>query len=101
LKKKDKEVRSIISDMLYQYKQTESIKLAGKVSSQTSKFLRTKNLGRKHAQFFVLKNTVIPAVLIEVGFLSNPKEEDLLKTTMYRQKIANGLARSILDYIDD
>ena len=40
----------------------------------------------------------MPAVLIEIGFLSNEEEASLLKTDHYRQQIANGIAQGIEDY---
>ncbi len=98
IKKGAPDVEKIVSDMLYTHKQTESRVLAKYVAKQTAKFAKTKNRGAKTARFNVLRNTLIPAVLVEVGFLTNPKEERLLKTSAYRQKVANSLARSITDY---
>lgn len=97
-KAKSSEVEDIIAEMLYVYKQGESAYLAEKVAKKTASFVKVKNRGAKHARFYVLRNTLIPAILVEVGFLSNPREERLLKTKAYRQKLAEGLARSLLDY---
>ena len=52
----------------------------------------------KQARFYVLRNTVIPAILVEVGFLTNAREEKLLKQPQYRQKIAGSLAESLWRY---
>lgn len=93
------DVEAIVSDMLYDYKRSESEVLASDVADKASRFVQTKNLGMKHAQYFVLRNTLIPAILVEVGFVTNPKEERLLKTLAYREKIAYGIARSLLDYV--
>lgn len=41
-----------------------------------------------------------PSVIVECGFLSNPKEEALLKTTEYQQKIAESIAKGIKTYYD-
>jgi len=99
MKKNSSRLDRIIEDMLYTHKQTQSIIFANKVAKKSTKITKTKNLGSKLSNFYVLKNTLIPAILVEVGFLSNPKEERLLNTRAYRQKIANGLAIGILDYI--
>lgn len=48
----------------------------------------------------VLKNTMMPAVLAELGFLTNPDEEQLLIHDEYLQKSANAIYRSIIDYIN-
>ena len=92
------DVERIVSDMMYEHKQAESKLFARQIAGKTSRLLKTKNRGAKRERFFVLRNTLIPAVLVEVGFLSNAKEEKLLKTKAYRQKIAESLAKSILEY---
>jgi len=98
LKNGDSDVKNIVSDMLYDYKQAESLELAGYLTHNTTKILKAKNRGEKNSRFFVLRNTLIPAVLVEVGFLTNPKEWKLLQTSGYRQKIADGLSESIIKY---
>jgi len=50
------------------------------------------------ANFYVLKHTVMPAVLIELAFLSNPKEEKLLNTPLVQQKMAQGIVNGIDDF---
>ncbi len=57
------------------------------------------NRGVKQAPFIVLKGVNMAAVLIEVGFISNPAEEKLLKTPEFREKVAQALTRSIKDYV--
>lgn len=52
-----------------------------------------------HEAFYVLRNTVAPAVLIEHGFHTNKKETKLLKTSWYRDKLALANCRGILDYM--
>lgn len=95
-----RDLENIIADMLYTHKQRESRSVATHLSTKTAKLAKIKNRGVKQSRFFVLRNTLIPAILVEVGFLSNPKEEQLLRTTMYRQRIAEALAESIMDYVN-
>ena len=91
-------VGKIVSDMLYVNKQAKAEILAKQLAKKTAKRIKTKNRGEKKSQFYVVKNTLIPAILIEVGFLSNPKESKLLQTSTYRQRVARGIAESILEY---
>lgn len=100
MKRDDADLKSIVADMLYTHKKAESDDLAEEVSRSVSRSVRARNLGLKHARFYVLRNTLIPAILVEVGYLSNPKEERLLKTSTYRTKLAKSLADSIADYIN-
>lgn len=89
-----------LSDMLYRYKQSRSWIAASYVVKGVSREVRARDRGTKKSSFFVLRNTLIPAVLVEVGFLSNRREEKLLKASSYRQKIADALTRSIVKYVN-
>jgi N-acetylmuramoyl-L-alanine amidase len=59
-----------------------------------------RNRGIKKAPFVVLIGAQMPSVLAEIAFLSNPKDEGLLKKPEYRQKIAEALFRGISQYSD-
>ncbi|HHW31592.1 MAG TPA: N-acetylmuramoyl-L-alanine amidase [Clostridiaceae bacterium] len=56
--------------------------------------------GIKVANFYVLKYTVMPAILVEAAFISNPEEEQLLKDDIFIQKAATGIAKGIMEYLD-
>ncbi|KNY25787.1 N-acetylmuramoyl-L-alanine amidase family protein [Pseudobacteroides cellulosolvens] len=49
--------------------------------------------------YYILRNTSIPGVLVETGFLTNPRERSLLATDEFRQKIANSIASGITQYM--
>jgi len=54
--------------------------------------------GVKQAGFAVLRGTFMPAVLVEIGFVSNPSEERLLTDAERQREIAEQLARGIRDF---
>ncbi|MCK9524943.1 MAG: N-acetylmuramoyl-L-alanine amidase [Limnochordia bacterium] len=56
------------------------------------------DLGVKRSNFYVLRNTSIPAALVEIGFLSNPEEARLLAKPSYRLEVAMGLLAGINAY---
>jgi N-acetylmuramoyl-L-alanine amidase len=58
------------------------------------------NRGIKQNTFRVLKGATMPAVLVEVGFISNPQEEELLKTHAHQERLAEALYRGILRFKD-
>ncbi len=91
-------IKSIVSDMLYDHKCNQDDLLASYTAQKLSKYARARNRGYKKSGFFVLKNTIVPAILVEVGFISNPREERLLRTKSYRDNIARSLAQVIVDY---
>ncbi len=61
---------------------------------------RTEALSRgvKKGNFYVIRETSMPAILIEGGFISNPDERVLLKDQEYQEKIARGIADGIDQY---
>jgi len=57
--------------------------------------------GVRTANFFVLRETVVPAVLVEIGFLTNALEEQKLRDPFYQKRIVNGMTRGIDQYLRD
>ena len=92
------DLKAILWDMIYTYNRAESIELSRHVCRNIQKNLDTEILGIKGGRYYILKGSRIPAVLIEVGFLSNYDEERKLKNSYYRQKIAEAIAEAIKDY---
>lgn len=56
--------------------------------------------GVKQADFAVLRGAFMPAVLVEIGFVSNPREEQVLASRTQQQAIAEQLARSVRGFLD-
>ncbi|MDD3374454.1 MAG: N-acetylmuramoyl-L-alanine amidase [Candidatus Omnitrophica bacterium] len=98
MEQSDDNVKKVLLDMLYAYKQQSSGDIARHLSRYTAERITTRDRGGKTANFYVLKNTLIPAILVEVGFLSNQKEEQKLKNSSYRQQIAESLADGLMQY---
>lgn len=61
---------------------------------------RAEDRGLRRARFVVLRNAPCPAALVECGFVSNPDEEARILTNEHREKIALGISRGILEYIN-
>ena len=95
------DLRATLWDMIYTVSRAESVELSRAVCHTIDRDMDTKVLGIKGANFYVLKGARMPAVLIEVGFVSNPKEELLLKNTFYRQQIAEAICDGIQEYAKD
>jgi len=56
------------------------------------------NRGVKRAPFVVLIGASMPSILAEISFVTNPRDERLLRRSEYRQKIAEALYRGIVRY---
>ena len=73
-------------------------RLARCIQSQIVNSLGTVDRGVKTANFYVLKNTDCPAVLVELAFISNPDDEALLADVGKRDEFARAIARGVTDY---
>jgi N-acetylmuramoyl-L-alanine amidase len=72
--------------------------LAEKVEYQFDKRVGRNSRGVKQNVFVVLYKSSMPSVLIETGFLSNPKEERYLNDELGQTYIASGIFRAVRDY---
>jgi len=95
------ELRAIIWDMIYTNSRAESIELSHSLCRVMDSSIEANILGSKAGRFLVLKGIRMPGVLIETGFVSNPNEERLLRTSAYRQKLAEGILEGVRDYSQD
>lgn len=91
-------LRATLWDMIYTSSRAESIELARSICHSIDNDLEARVIGVKSASFYVLKGARMPAVLIEIGFVSNGNEERLLKDSSYRQKLAESITGGIRDY---
>lgn len=80
--------------------QENSIFLAKTIEEQFAKRAGRKSRGVKQSSLWVLWNTAMPSVLIEIGYLSNAKEEQELSTDKVQEYIASAIFRSIRDYFE-
>ena len=76
----------------------ESEDLASTIQIELDKKLDTPNRGVKQAGFYVLIGASMPNALVEVGFLSNPNEEKMLKQSRHKQKIAEAIYSAIKSF---
>jgi len=59
-----------------------------------------KDRGVKTSDFYILKNTKIPAILLECVFISNPEEESLLKSNSFQDKVVQGIFSGVEKYFN-
>lgn len=74
-------------------------KLAKAIHKHSIPILGLKDRGVRISNFQVLRDTDMPAVLIEHGFYTNKEECDILKTEEFRQKCAEADAKGILEFL--
>lgn len=95
----------ILNDLIKTAKTNDSARLAAVVQdnlvgSLRKKFDGIRNHGVKGAPFYVLVGTKMPAVLVEVSFISNPDEEERLRDEAYLNEVVEGIAAGIIHYMN-
>jgi N-acetylmuramoyl-L-alanine amidase len=91
-------VKAILWDLAQSEYHAESSRLAEVVHDSMTQSLRISNRGVKQAGFYVLGGAAMPAILIEIGFVTNPREERRLKDTKYRDEIARAIFTGLAEY---
>ena len=98
------DLQTILNDLMLNTKISESSRLAhnvqkGMVGGVKKRYGGIKSLGVKQAPFYVLIGAEMPAVLVEVGFLSNRRERKRLVNKKYQERVADGIYAGIRFYI--
>lgn len=81
-------------------KEEEQYPLAKSVFDELLKATGAASRGVKTNSYVVIRETKMPAILIETGFLTNPEEEKLLYTEEYQNKIVEGIVKGIENYFE-
>ena len=76
----------------------QSLQIAEEVESEFSNRSNRKSRGVKQAPFYVISRTNMPSILVECGFLTNPKEEEFLHSDLGQDYIASAIFRAFRSY---
>ncbi|HHE36952.1 MAG TPA: N-acetylmuramoyl-L-alanine amidase [Candidatus Cloacimonetes bacterium] len=88
----------ILADMAQSEYLEESYNLSMRLQNDLIRTTESRDRGVKQANFYVLRGAFMPAVLIELGFLSNKEEEKKLTKSSYQNKLAQSIYESIRDF---
>jgi len=91
-------LKSILWDLAQSEFQQESSFMAETVQDSMTRSLNLVNRGVKQAGFYVLGGAAMPAILIEIGFMTNPKEEKKLATPAHRESVARAIYAGLSEY---
>jgi N-acetylmuramoyl-L-alanine amidase len=98
LDNKDHYLKKTLIDLSLNATINDSIKLAGNVLSAIGNINPLNKRNVEQAGFAVLKSPDIPSILVETAFISNPSEEEKLRSETYQDKMANAIAAGIKRY---
>jgi N-acetylmuramoyl-L-alanine amidase len=91
----------LMTDLAKSLVRDQSIELAQDVQDELGKLGKSLGIQKRklsYAPFYVLARTKMPAILVEVAFITNPREEALLRSGQFRQEVAQGIFDGIHDY---
>jgi N-acetylmuramoyl-L-alanine amidase len=92
------DLQLILWDLAQTHHLAESQRFANMVQGELNQALQLRDRGVKQAPFRVLMGANMPAVLVELGFISNPDEEKKLQDPEYRSGLIQALVRSVQRY---
>lgn len=80
------------------YFNNEGQKIANHVQNRMIRYTRSVDRNEKFSRFYVIRNTKMPSILVEGGFVSNAEERNRMKSGWFRESIAQGIADGIQRY---
>jgi len=93
-----KDLNATLWDMILNENRVESIEMAYFISGELKRIVKLKTRHIKGAMFYVLKGARTPALLLELGYLTNRTECARLANPHYRQMLAEAIASGIMQY---
>jgi N-acetylmuramoyl-L-alanine amidase len=98
LSRQPREIGAILLDLARRQTDNRSLTLAQAIVEEMGRTVTLLERPHRAAGFIVLTAPDIPSALVELGSLSNPEDERLLRQHAYQERLAHGLARAIDDY---
>jgi len=97
----DQYLSMAVLDLQFSHSQKEGYDVANRVLKELSKVTALHKSKPEHASLAVLKSPDIPSLLVETGFITNPKEERLLNSSSHQNKLANAVYKGVLAYFNE
>ncbi len=94
----DEALQRTIVDLARQNNMSESHTLASSILNEFKSFTKLHKAEPQAASLAVLKSPDLVSLLVEVGFISNPAEERLLRTSAHQKRLAQALQRTIVQH---
>ncbi len=88
------------AETFYHFRSEEGKALAVFIQQELVKISGMNRRVAKPGDFYIIKNTAMPAVIVEVGYLSNVAERKKLQQSWYQEQLAHGIAKGIANYFE-
>jgi N-acetylmuramoyl-L-alanine amidase len=94
-------VRSVLIDLSQTATINSGLQMGSRVLGQLNGFTNLHNNKVEQARFMVLKSPDIPSILVETGFISNPREERNLTSPAYQARLSQAIFQGVKGYFWD
>ncbi|MDO6708077.1 N-acetylmuramoyl-L-alanine amidase [Photobacterium sp. 1_MG-2023] len=97
----DQYLSMAVLDLQFSHSQKEGYDVASRVLGELAKVTKLHKSKPEHASLAVLKSPDIPSLLVETGFITNPREERLLNNLSHQNKISDAVYKGVLAYFNE
>lgn len=97
----DQYLSMAVLDLQFSHSQKEGYDVASRVLKELGRVTTLHKSRPEHASLAVLKSPDIPSLLVETGFITNPKEERLLNSSSHQNKLATAVYKGVLQYFNE
>ncbi|WP_042131098.1 N-acetylmuramoyl-L-alanine amidase [Paenibacillus sp. FSL R5-0345] len=90
--------KKVSGTLTFFYSESDDLKLARAIESRLGHGIGLKSNGLSFGDYHILRENRIPATLVELGFLTNPTDESIVRKSSYQKKAAKAIAEGLADY---
>lgn len=90
--------KNVSGTLTFFYSESDDLRLARAIENRLGQGIGLKSNGLSYGNYHILRENRIPAALVELGFLSNPYDEAIVRTSSYQKKAAKAIAEGLADY---
>ncbi|MEH6892366.1 N-acetylmuramoyl-L-alanine amidase [Bacillus sp. JJ864] len=84
----------------YYYKGQREQALAETIHEHLFKHIQAKNRGVKSGDYYVLRENQKPSILLELGYITNPEDEERMNSQQFQADVASGVVSGIIEYFN-
>lgn len=92
--------KQVSGTLTFFYSESKDLPLARSIASSLDRNLNLKSNGYSYGNYHVLRENSRPSVLVELGFLTNPKDEAVVRGADYQRKAAAAIVEGLSDYFN-
>ncbi|MBY3623164.1 SH3 domain-containing protein [Acinetobacter sp. CUI P1] len=90
--------KKVSGTLTFFYSESDDLKLARAIETRLGQGIGLKSNGLSFGDYHILRENRIPATLVELGFLTNPTDESIVRKSSYQKKAAQAIAEGLADY---